>query len=264
LGSGLFARNPVDATLGAALSHWIEGRKMKLTLIKRGLTACFVAAFCLLSPDSSAMANPLNSWKTSCRVDAGAVAKKGSVRTFRTSRNHCEGGIYKQRAEILSGQIAPTTKGTWLFETHVAMTTASNQPFTLFQIHDNRLGCAPPLSMEVTTDGRLRLKSDIKTGKGESCIRGALNDRVSKGRLLRDGTEQKLSVLVDFDGKGGFKVQVSIDGARQISGAYDPSKQPAEFLSKTFYFKHGVYSQNLFDYVMTSRDMKVTKVRLAN
>lgn len=237
---------------------------MERKTVSQGLAAICLAAMFGLTPAGPALANPLNSWKTSCSVDSGSITKKGNTRTFKTSRNHCEGGVFKQRAEIFSGHISPTTKGTWLFETHVAMTTGSTQQFTLFQIHDSRLGCAPPFSMDVTPDGRLLLKSDIKTGKGESCIRGALNDRLSKGRIRRDGTEQKLSVLVDFDGRGGFAVQVSIDGVAQISGAYDPSKQPAEFLSKKFYFKHGVYSKNMFDYVMTSRGMKVSKVRLAN
>ena len=127
-----------------------------------------------------------------------------------------------------------------------------------------RLALKKGAGQDVTPNGRLLLKSDIKTGKGESCIRGALNDKLSIGRIRRDGTEQKLSVLVNFDGKGGFVVQVSIDGVTQLIGAYDPSKQPAEFQSKKFYLKHGVYSQNMFDYVMTSRDMKVSKIRLSN
>ena len=218
----------------------------------------FVA--CLAVPERS-HADPLNSWKISCSVDAGSITKKGDVRTFKTSRNRCEGGIFGQRAEIYSGSIAPTTKGTWQFVTTFSKTSNSAQQFTLFQIHDSRLGCAPPLSMDVTPDGRLKLKSDIKTGKEESCIRGTLDDKLSKARIRRDGTEHKLSVLVDFDGAGGFAVSVSLDGVKQVAGVYDPSRQPKEFLSKKFYFKHGVYSQNMFDYVMTSRGMKVTKVR---
>lgn len=237
---------------------------MEGSAVSRALAAVCLVGVLALAPARAAGAEGLNSWKTSCGADAGSVTKKGNLRTFKTSRNHCEGGIFKQRAEIYSGQISPSTKGTWLFEANVAMTTGSSQPFSLFQIHDGRFGCAPPLVVDVTSDGRLLLKSDIKTGEGESCIRGALNSKLSKGRIQRDGTEQKLSVLVDFDGKGGFSVQVSIDGVPQISGAYDPSRQPKEFLSKKFYFKHGVYSKDMFDYVLTSRGMKVSKVRLAN
>ncbi len=225
--------------------------------------SALLAVMLMLCADAVA-ANPLNRWQTSCRVDAGAISKSGTLRTFRTSRNHCEGGIFRQRAEIASDAIRPDTKGAWLFETHIAMKSASDRQFTIFQIHDARQGCAPPLSMDVLPDGRLLLKSDIKTGPGESCIRGALSDQRSRGRLRRDGSEQKLSVLVAFDGQGGFALTASLDGVAQLSGRYDPSRQPAEYRSKKFYFKHGAYSKDLFDYVMTSRDMTVRKVRLAN
>lgn len=207
---------------------------------------------------------PLNTWEVSCGADSGAIQKKRDVRTFRTSRNHCKGGIFKQRAEIESEKITPTTKGAYLFETHVAITTSANQQFTIFQVHDGRLGCAPPLSMDVTPNGRLLLKSDIKIGEGERCIRGALNEKLSRGTIRRDGTEQKLAVMVDFDGVGGFAVHVWIDDVAQFSGRYDPSKQPDAFKSKRFYFKHGVYSQRMFDFVMTSRAMNVSKVKAAN
>lgn len=218
----------------------------------------------LLAGVLPAQANPLNQWSVSCSVDPGAITVKGKTRTFRTSTNRCEGGIFSQRAEIATKPIKPTDKGAYLFETNVSMTTESLQQFTIFQIHDGRLGCAPPLSLDVKPDGSLLMKSDIKTGPGENCIRGTLNDRQSKGRMSRDGTEKKLSVLVIFDGKGGFEVSVSIDGRPEISGRYDPSKQPKDFLSKKFYFKHGVYSQKMFTYVMTSREMKVARVKLVN
>lgn len=206
-------------------------------------------------------ATPLNAWSISCSVDPGAITVKGKTRTFKTSTNHCKGGVFAQRAEISSDSISPTAKGAYLFETNIAMRSSSRQQFTIFQVHDGRLGCAPPLSIDVTPDGSLLLKSDIKTGEGESCIRGALNERRSAGKIRRDGTEQKLSVLVDFDGRGGFSVQVWIDDMPQISGRYDPLKHPVAFKSKKLYLKHGVYSQRVFDYVMTSREMTVRKVK---
>ena len=208
--------------------------------------------------------NPLNQWNVSCSVDPGAITSKGKLRTFRTSKNYCEGGVFSQRAEISTEAIPTGTKGAYLFETRIAMRSGSTQQFTLFQVHDGRLGCAPPLSMDVTPDGRLLLKSDIKTGEGESCIRGALNDKLSRGRIQRDGTEQKLAVVVDFDGGGGFAVHVWIDDDAQISGRYDPSRQPAAFKSRKFFFKHGVYSLHMFDYVMTSRELRVRRVKLRN
>lgn len=208
-------------------------------------------------------ANPLNAWQVSCEVDRGSLTKSGNIRTFKPSQNRCEGGGFRQRTEIFTDSIPPTTKGAYLFETHVAMTSASTQQFTIFSLHDARLGCAPPLSINVKPDGRLWLKSDIKTGPGESCIRGELSGALSEKRIRRDGTETKLSILVVFNGKGGFDVTVSLDDQPQLSGTYDPSKQPKEYLSKRFYFKHGVYSQEMFAYEMTSRGLKVRKVKVS-
>jgi len=227
------------------------------------LVVILVATFTGLSGDPVA-ANPLNNWTISCGADPGAISRSGGVWTFRTSRNRCKGGTFAQRAEVNTDSISPSAKGAYLFETNVTMTSGSIQQFTIFQVHDGRFGCAPPLSIDVTPNGRLLLKSDIKTGEGENCIRGALNEKLSRGTVRRDGTEQKLTVLVDFDGKGGFAVQVWIDGVAQISGRYDPLKQPDAFKSKKFYLKHGVYSQRMFEYVMTSRGMKVSRVKLSN
>jgi hypothetical protein len=136
---------------------------------------CVSALVALMLVPVQAYANPLNQWQISCRVDNGAITKRGGVRTFRTGRNHCPGGIFSQRSEIYTDSIPPTRKGAFLFETYVAMSTNATEQFTIFQLHDGRLGCAPPLSIDVKPDGRLLLKSDIKTGEGESCIRGSLS-----------------------------------------------------------------------------------------
>jgi hypothetical protein len=224
------------------------------------IRAIFVLICVVMLCAEPAIANPLNSWSVSCGADKGAIRKTGKAWTFKTSRNHCQGGIFSQRAEITSKPVAPSHNGAYLFESTISMRTGSNQKFGIFSVHDSRLGCAPPLAVNVQPDGRLHLTSDIKTGPGESCIRGALSDRFSQGRLRRDGTPQKLSVLIEFNGAGGFKATVALDGKTQLSGWYDASRQPAEFQSRKFYFKHGVYSQHLFDYVMTSIDMTVTKV----
>ena len=218
------------------------------------------ALVCALLFAQPSRANPLNTWAVSCGADAGSVEKHGNVWTFVTSRNHCPGGIFHQRAEIATEPISPGQKGAYFFETTISMKTDAKEKFGIFQIHDARLGCAPPLVIYVYPDGRLNLTSDIKTGPGESCIRGALNNRFSTSRIRRDGTPQKLSVLVEFNGQGGFKATLSLDGKQQISGWYDPSKQPAEFSSRNLYFKHGVYSKHMFDYVMQSTDMSVKKV----
>lgn len=209
-----------------------------------------------------ASATPLNSWRVSCGADPGAITQQGNVRTFRTSTNHCPGGIFVQRAEIQTDSVSPSHKGAYLFESVVAMSTRSTEKFGVFQIHDGRLGCAPPLVVYVEPSGRMSLTSDIKTGPGESCVRGALNAQVSQGRLHRDGREQTLRVLVEFDGQGGFVASLFLDGILQISGQYDSTRQPAAYRAQKFYFKHGVYSQRMFDYAMTSRDMAVRRVRV--
>lgn len=219
-------------------------------------------AMWLLVPPTAADATPLNSWKISCGVDQGAITRKGKDWTFRTSSNHCDGGIFKQRAEISTGKVSPSHKGAYLFSATIAMTSATAAKWDVFQIHDARDGCAPPLKLTVLRSGRMELTSDIKTGPGESCIRGFLTQSRSHGRIARDGREQKLEVLVEFDGAGGFLATVWLDGEIQLSGQYQAPSIPGAFRSKYFYFKHGCYSQHSFDYELVSRGMKVKKVRV--
>lgn len=207
-------------------------------------------------------AGPLDQWRVSCGVDDGAITKSRGIWTFRPSSNHCPGGIFQQRAEINTEPVRASHKGAYLFETRISMTTNSSEKFDIFQIHDGRLGCAPPLKLTVLGSGQIELISDIKTGPGESCIRGKLSQNVTPARIRRDGTEQHLEVLIAFDGTGGFDATVWIDGVVQISGRYDPSSEPEAFRPEKYYFKHGVYSQRMFDYVLVSRGMKVSRVRL--
>lgn len=221
----------------------------------------WLAAAVLAAPAAQAM--PLNTWKVSCGADPGSISRKGKVWVFRTSSNHCPGGFWQQRAELSTQSVPPTIRGAYLFRSVVAMTSSSTQKFDIFQIHDGRMGCAPPLKVEVQSSGRLKLVSDIKTGPGESCIRGVLNDAASRGRLPRDGSEHELRVLLQFDGTGAFDVTVWLDGKAEISGRYVQPTLPGAYRAQKFYFKHGVYSQYGFPYVMTSRDMSVRKVRVA-
>jgi hypothetical protein len=207
-------------------------------------------------------ATPLNRWQVSCGADAGSIRKEGKARIFRTSTNHCPGGIFTQRAEIYTDRVAPTTKGAYLFTAHLAMTSPVAEKYDIFQMHDGRRGCAPPLKLTVLKSGRMELTSDLKTGPGESCQRGWLDRGPTPARFRRDGTEQKLEVLVNFDGRGGFAATVWLDGPVQLQGAYKVPEDPKFFRSDFFYFKHGVYSERMFRYEMRSRDMQVRKVRL--
>lgn len=212
-------------------------------------------------------ANPLNTWSISCGADAGAITRKGKVWTFRDSANKCTGGTFSQRAEIKTKDIAPNHRGDYVFETTVAMRSASRERFDIFQIHDGRHGCAPPLKVEVLGDGRLSFDSAYKIGTapGENCVPvRELNNVVSQGRIGRDGTPHQLRIVLSFDGKSGFRVWVTLDGQQELSGAYAFVEGRNFFRSEHFYFKHGVYSKNRFDYALTSTGMKVSRVRLAN
>jgi len=216
----------------------------------------------VLAPAIPAQALPLNQWSISCGVDKGAIKRRADVWTFRTSANKCSSGSWKQRAEIRSAKISPNQKGAYLFRTNVSMNTRKREKFDIFQIHDGRSGCAPPLKLTVLSSGHIEMVSEINKNSGKRCIRTRLSSRISRGRLMRDGTEQELKVLVEFDGLGGFVVTVWIDDVVQTSGTYKSPTNKGAYKSRYFYFKHGVYSPKVFRYEMTSRGMKVSKVRV--
>lgn len=213
----------------------------------------------------TAKATPLNEWRISCGVDNGAIVKKGKTRTFRTSSNHCPGGTFNQRAEISTGSVPPNHKGTYLFSSTISMSSTSRERFDVFQIHDERWGCAPPLKLEVMGNGRLSLDSEYKIGSapGDNCRKNRpFSDQASQARIQRDGTEYLLEVVVDFDGAGGFRIWIRLDGSTQITGQYAPPRGQGYFDSKKFYFKHGVYSKNMFPYELKSTNMRVRRVKL--
>lgn len=210
---------------------------------------------------SAAHATPLNRWKISCSVDPGAIQKKGRTWTFSTSANKCPGGIFNQRAEISTDKVSPNTKGTYVFTSTVAMTNGRNERFGLFQMHDGRHGCAPPLTVIVQSNNRLKLQADYKTGPGESCVRDVFRQQPTNVRFKRDGTPQKLQVVVQFLGNAHFNVQVVLDGKVAAQGSYAPPTGQGYHASESFYFKHGVYSQNMFPYTLVSQNMSVKRVR---
>ena len=127
------------------------------------LPALFAAGFA-----NSGLASPLNAWRVSCGADPGAITRNGGDWIFKTSRNHCPGGIFKQRAELSTQKVPPTHRGAYVFRTTIAFESRSREKFSLFQIHDGRLGCAPPLKLDVLPGGQLQIISDVKTGPGES------------------------------------------------------------------------------------------------
>lgn len=213
----------------------------------------------MVAPEAKAL-----SWKTSCGADRGSITRSGSTYTFRTSKNHCTGGIFNQRAELTSSDISVRRQVTYVFSSEVAMTTQSNEPFIIFQIHDGRFGCSPPMSLRWQGNGTLSFDSDYTKGKGMAgCVenRSLRNARYHGSALRRDGTAYQLQVKLAFDGEGSFDVEAAVNGDRVLSGTYSPPNDPQFLRSKRFYMKHGVYSKNRWDYELRSRGVRVVQAR---
>lgn len=246
--------------------------------------ACFVALVAVsdVSHAQSSSPSKITGWKVSCGADKGALKKSKGNYVFRPSSNHCDGDSpwgWKQRTEVLSKKYSAKLKGRYLFETSVALTSSSSQKFVVFQMHDGRKACAPPLIVEWRSNNRIALVSAYKVaGRGEEhCIKNNIaTANYQRGPILRrDGTEHLLQVLLDFDGSGAFDVAVAVDGKRSVEGRYDPNlpsravtsvtgirmSSPEIDKGRNLYFKHGVYSQKSFKFVLISNGMRM--VRLA-
>lgn len=212
-----------------------------------------------------AEASPLQTWRVSCGTDPGALQKKGRTYIFKTSSNRCPGGIFNQRSEIATEHMSASREGTYMFTTNISVHSFSTEKFGIFQIHDGRHGCAPPLMINVLPSGHLTFDSEYKIGSnpGNDCRKvSSMMDQKSVVRIKRDGTEYKLDVIVDFDGGGGFAVYVAVDDRPQIKGRYSPPEGQGFFKSQKYFFKHGSYSLNMFPYTLVSRGMKVKRVKL--
>jgi len=223
----------------------------------------------------------ITGWSISCGVDKGAMKKTGNSYLFRPSSNKCDGDTpwgWKQRTEISSKQYKPTLRGTYLFETTLALKSSSTQRFDVFQMHDGRQACAPPLKVEWSANNRLSLVGGYKVqGKGEDyCLENNITTKnVQNAPLRRDGREYLFQVLITFDGSGAFIVSVSIDGNKAVEGRYGPNLRlknarsvtgikmnaPVFEMPKKYYFKHGVYSQKAFNFELRSDDLSMQRVK---
>ena len=203
--------------------------------------------------------NKITDWRISCSVDKGSIISNYPNYIFKTSKNYCQGGTYNQRAEIITRKaLSLSTKAKYDFQTIFTFQDNSNnfytEKFDIFQVHDGRHGCAPPLKVSIQSNGLLRLYADYKTGPGEQCERDVIKSSgLGKTQIKRDGIEYKLNVLLNFDGKSGFHVDVYLNDKLEVSGKYSPPTGNKYVASKYFYFKHGVYSANKFDYVLKSK-----------
>ena len=211
----------------------------------------------------------ISGWNISCSVDDGSITRKGNNWIFKTSKNRCEGGkkfkpdifFFKQRAELSSPKaLKLATKAKYEFQSIFRMKSKESsglsnaEGFEIFQIHDGRLGCAPPLSVGFLKTGKVRLLGDYKIGTadGQNCDRKIMFD-VGDTVVKRDGTEYKLNVVLEFNGNSSFEVAVYINDRLEALGKYSPPLEKGYFKSKYYYFKHGVYSQNMFDYELNSK-----------
>lgn len=230
-----------------------------LIMVRLVIFLCLPLLIAACQPNETQSAGSLNNWQVSCGADPGSVRRVGGAWEFRTSSNHCPGGTFNQRAEINTGNFPTNRAGSFLFRSNVSISTPTSREFSIFSIHDGRDGCAPPLQLFVQPNGRMYVATAVKTGAGESCVDGRLG-RVSPNIIRRDGSEQELEVLVNFDGNGGFDVTIMLDGKVQISGSYAAPESSNAIVSERFYFKHGLYSRTVFDYVMISRGVNVSRL----
>ena len=224
-------------------------------------------------------------WDVSCSVNKGSITQNEDILIFKTSENLCPGGTFNQRAEINTKKLSTKEKASYEFETIFSMESKSSEIFQILSIHDGRDGCNPPMSLHINSNGSLFLQSAYKFGKGEQCEKNLnIQRKVSRAKILRDGTIYKVNVKIDFNGKGGFDIEIFLDDSLDVKGTYDPPEKPKTLkencrykpgtisqvceeriikyeISKKFYFKHGVYSKNMFDYVFKSK-MNLEKINI--
>lgn len=199
-------------------------------------------------------------WKISCGVDRGSIVRKSSTSyVFKNSSNKCVSrGTYNQRAELSGLYFSAQQSVSYQFSATVQMETPTSEKFTVFQVHDGRGSCAPPLKIHWNPNNTLSFYSAYSLDKGaHDCVENValVKQRYTGPRLRRDGTAYKLQVIMNFDGDGGFSVDVYIDDKKSLSGNYTPPNDRRFFRSNRFFFKHGIYSKNQFPYQFTSSDI---------
>ena len=228
-------------------------------------------------------------WKIDCGVDEGEISKEGNIWTFKAGKNQCTGekwysgeelkihdaNMAKIRTEIKTvKEFSPRINTTFKFESMIKINSTDQEPIKIFQIHDRRADCAPPLMIVLNEDNKLNWWSDyaIKNKNSEfpNCEEVIFNE--GKTTIYRNGKEFKLTLNINFDGKGNFETMVFLDDKLEISGRYEIPKdgmkkrcknengktvcknEKVNYLrSKKFIFKHGIYSRNPTDTIMESQ-----------
>ena len=105
-------------------------------------------------------------WDVSCGVDSDSLERQRNGYVFRTSRNRCIGVIFAQRSEISSDHLSVNRPATYLCGAKLQMITSYSEPSMVFQIHDGRNGCAPPMSVRWQSNNTLSFDSDYTMDRG--------------------------------------------------------------------------------------------------
>lgn len=196
-------------------------------------------------------------WRISCGVDAGGIEADGEAWIFAPSSNHCRGGSYAQRSELRSDDLPADQPLHLTIESDVALTAESGQPFDLFQVHDGLGGCTPPLKLRWLEDGRLSLDGGARRRDGACELDRTLRAQPSTCPLLaRDGRRTRIALDLAFDGRGGFDVQVRVEGTPCLTGRHE-APDPAIFEpSPRFFIKHGVYAREAFEFRLVTHRLE--------
>ena len=170
------------------------------------------------------------------------------------------GGTWNQRAELSTNYLSTKIKAKYKFQTifKIYSPETRREAFDIFQIHDGRRGYSPPLKVEITSVGQIKLIGEYQIGglTSDICVKNILQDSdygLSRKTIQRDGTEYTLDVFLTFDGMGGYKAEAFLDGVLEAKGTYSPQENNGYFKSPKYFFKHGSYSKNIFEYELKSK-----------
>jgi len=251
------------------------------TLIRNfvlGATAASLLSGCVsgnLSP-STEIAIPGSgglTWQISCR--SAAVERLDNGFKFSTHPNTCTKngkitGTFLQRSEINTGPISRSTTADYVFKSTLQFFSDDPMPVKIFQIHDGTVpGCPPPLSVEITETEILlvtKYKYDLGNNRVACSGKESFHDRAKFGSFPkidfpRDGTPHEFRAEVDFKGNQHFYIDIYLDEKLVIGGLYAPPIENKHWIpSKSFFFKHGVYSEKMFDYEFISTNVELKRV----
>ena len=197
------------------------------------------------------------------KANKEAVLDKYPTYIFRPVKNTC-GTSSTLRSQIKSRKaISTKITSSYNFQSIFSISDKSfyKERFDFFSIEDGREKCAPPFVLSIESNGNMNIRGDYKIGRGEQCKRNILNKkRLNSSEIKRDGTQYKLNIIIQFNGDGSFSALVYLDNKLQFEANYTQPNENNYFMSKYFAFRHGVRSNNIFEYVLESKiSMKLVK-----